>query len=165
MLDEWLRQDVYAQVMITVLDRAPLLAIPRLARCALAEVVVCGAAQVPGELWGAVVLPEGIKLLLGPASEDVLPDFVDVVKERTAAPLLDMIRRADDDTLDMVLRYTPVWGGTIYRVWQAGFHCTTFLSEYRLSNALYEMQQAPVEAGLVSSAADWPYIWVGGEDA
>jgi len=155
--------ECYAQVILTVIDNAPLLAAPRYARRALAGLDAC-AADAPGRLWGAVVLPETVRLIVGPGSEHAIDAFVGRVKADTAARLLDAIRRADDDALDSVLRYSPVWGGALYRVWQAGYHLGRFWSEYRLSNALYEMMRLPVEMGLVPQAEDWPFRYLGGEE-
>jgi hypothetical protein len=150
--NEW-----YAQVILTVIDHAPLLADPRLARIVADALVAC-APDAPGRLWGFVVLPETVRLVVGPTTDEALETFVDRVKAWTSERLLAVIRRADDHSLDMVLRYSPVWGGAIYQVWQAGSHRVAFWSEYKLSNAIYELQQAPVRAGT------WPYVWIGGED-
>ncbi|MBI5957401.1 MAG: hypothetical protein HY866_01610, partial [Chloroflexi bacterium] len=128
-------QEAYAQLIITVIERAPLLAIPRLARIAV-EVLADSRRYTPGILWGGVVLPEAIRLVIGPAHDDRLIDFVDQFKAQTEKRLLAAILRADDDSLDMVLRYTPVWGGVIYRVWEAGCHRSIFWTEYKLSNAV-----------------------------
>lgn len=154
-------EEFYAQVILTVQDRAPLLAIPRLARLAMEALAVC-AAHAPGSLWGYIVLPESIRLIVGPADDETLALFVDDVKQRTEQPLLEAILRADDSSLDMVLHYTPVWGGVIYHVWEPGCHRHTFWTEYKLSNALYDMFQVPVMAGLVGQIEDWPYRWTGG---
>jgi REP element-mobilizing transposase RayT len=154
----------YAQVILTVLDCAPLLADPRLARLTAAALRACSAAA-PGRLWGHVVLPETVRLVVGPTDDDALVAFVDWVKARTGERLLDAILRAQDETLDVVLRYSPVWGGAIYRVWMPGCHRHVFWTEYKLSNALYELLQAPVEAGLVERADQWPYTWLNEDDA
>ena len=157
--------ECYAQVILTVLDCAPLLARPRLARLTARTLRDC-ASVAPGRLWGYVVLPEAVRLVVGPTADDALAAFVDEIKARTGKQLLEAILRAsDDETLDMVLRYTPVWGGAIYRVWTPGYHRHVFWTEYKLSNALYEMLQAPVEAGLVERAEQWPYTWVNEDDS
>lgn len=160
--EDLLPQDFYAQVILTVIDRAPLLAKTRLARRVAAGLDAC-APDAPGRLWGYVVLPDNVRLIVGPTDENALEVFINGVKARTGALVLEAVRRADDDSLDVVLRYNPVWGGAIYQVWQAGSHRSVFWSEYRLSNTLYDLRQAPVEAGLVEQADQWPYTWVGGE--
>lgn len=147
----------WASVIVTTLDRAPLLAAPRLARIACAALDVC-TPEAPGRLWGYVVLPDALRLVVGPAEGDALSVFVERVKARAAGDLLAAIRRGEDaDALDAVLRFNPVWGGAIYRLWAAGFHCAPLWTEYRLSGALYALRQAPVSAGLVARAEDWPY--------
>jgi REP element-mobilizing transposase RayT len=156
--------EFYAQVIFAVLDSAPLLANPRLARITAAALRDCASAA-PGRLWGYVVLPETVRLIVGPTGEDALAAFVEKVKARTGERLLEVILRAADETLDVVLRYTPVWGGAIYRVWTPGYNQQGIWSEYKLSNALYQMVQAPVEAGLVEQVDQWPYTWVNEDDS
>ena len=151
----------YAQVILSITDQAPLLAAPRLARQAAAALDSC-LPDAPGSLWGYTVLPETVRLVVGPTDETHLDAFVALVKTRTSERLLDLIRRLDDNSLDIVLRYSPVWGGVNYQVWQNGSHRAVFWTEYKLSNALYELRQAPVMAGLVTLAEDWPYTWVAG---
>jgi REP element-mobilizing transposase RayT len=153
----------YAQVILTVTDQAPLLSAPRLARLTMAALKSCMAAA-PGELWGYVVLPDAVRLIVGPTSEESLETFVGLVKQRTHARLMEVILRSDDETVDAVLRYNPVWGGVNYQVWQPGSHRAIFWTEYKLSNALYELRQTPVSGGLVAQAEDWPYVWAVGND-
>ncbi|MEW6579592.1 MAG: hypothetical protein AB1435_10405 [Chloroflexota bacterium] len=147
----------WASVVLTVLDRAPLLAVPRRARIVCAALDGC-APDAPGRLWGYVVLPDSVRLVVGPADSAALSAFVERVKARTADGLLAAIRQGEDEAaLDAVLRFNPVWGGAIYRVWAAGFHCATLWTEYKLSGVLYALRRAPVSAGLVARAEDWPY--------
>jgi len=158
--DEWLDEpgERCAQLTVVVLDHAPLLARPRLAS-AVFNVIRANAA--PGRLWGALVMPELARVVVGPGSVSALDAYVTTLKARAAECVLAIVRRADDDTLDAVLRYSPVWGGAIYRVWQAGYHLQPLWSEYRLSNALYALAQHPVEAGLARMPGEWPWLWLG----
>lgn len=154
--------EFYARVILAITDHAPLLSLPALAQIVMVT-LQNSVLDAPGTLWGYVVLPGSVQFIVGPTDENGLEAFITQVKARTAHHLLAAIRRAEDDSLDMVLRYSPVWGGAIYQVWQAGSHRTIFWTEYRLSNALYDLQRAPVEAGLVESAEAWPYSQIGGE--
>lgn len=151
-----------AQLTFVVRDHAPLLANPRLAR-AVFGVVRSSAAVAPGRLWGALVLPETVRVIAGPDSLPALDEYITALKQRAANSLLSIVRRADDDTLDAVLRYSPVWGGAIYQVWQPGYHTQPLWNEYRLSNALYALARQPVEAGLARAVGEWPWLWLGGE--
>jgi hypothetical protein len=155
--------DRYVQVMLVVVEHALLLADPRLARQVCA-VLAASRPDAPGTLWGYTVLPDSVRLIVGPTGADALDRFVATVKARTAARLLHHIRRADDDSLDVVLRYNPVWGGAIFQVWQAGYHRQDYTSEYKLSNALYDLLQLPVAEGLVDDAHAWPYTWISGAE-
>ncbi len=163
--DEWLWEDEpqesYAQIVITVVDRAPLLADARFAQIVVAALEACRA-DVPGTLWAYTVLPDSVRLVVGPASVEALDSFVTQFKTASEPDLLDLIQRADDDTLDAVLRFSPVWGAAIYRIWDSGYHRSLFSTEYRLSNAIYGLQHLPVELNLVEDAGAWPYTWIGG---
>lgn len=146
-----------ASVMLTVAGRMPLLATPALARAVCAGLEAC-VAHVPGRLWGYVVLPDAVRLVLGPVEQELLQDFVTQVKAETTARALDAIRRTDNVcALDAVLRFSPVWGGALYRVWQDGFHCTWLHGPAQLHHALEMLRQAPVRAGLVADSSDWPH--------
>ena len=161
--DDWLDDEQgerCAQLTVVVLDHAPLLARPRLAR-AVFDAIRASAEAAPGRLWSALVMPELARVIVGPGSVSALDAYVTALKTHTADRALAIIRRADDDTLDAVLRYSPVWGGAIYRVWQAGYHMQPLWSEYRLSNALYALAQHPVEAGLARMPGEWPWLWLG----
>lgn len=161
--DEWLDAeppDHYAQLTLVVLDHAPLLARPRLAR-AVFDIVRAAGSDAPGRLWGALVMPELARVIVGPGNALALDAYMTALKARAAERVLALVLRSDDDTLDAVLRYSPVWGGAIYRVWQPGYHYQALWSEGQLSNALYALAQRPVEAGLARSPDDWPWLWLG----
>jgi hypothetical protein len=85
--------EFYAQVMFAVLDSAPLLADLRLARLTAAALCEC-APTAPGRLWGYVVLPETVRLIVGPTGDEALAAFVEEVKARTGERLLEAILRA-----------------------------------------------------------------------
>lgn len=150
----------YAQLTLVVCDYAPLLARPRLAR-AVFDGLRAGGSDTPGRLWGALVLPELARVIVGPGDALALDKYVTMLKTQAAKRVLAIVRQSDDDTLDAVLRYSPVWGGAIYRVWQAGYHSQALWSEGQLSNALYALAQRPVEAGLARSPGEWPWLWIG----
>lgn len=154
-------QDFYAQIILTTMQQRALLIQHHLARLVMTTVEACRA-DAPGALWAYTVLPDSLRLIVGPTDEDALDAYVTLVKTRSSARVIARIQRADDDTLDAVLQYNPVWGGAMYRLWEAGFHKAVFWTPYQLSNAVYALQQAPVEAGLAEDAAAWPYTWVGG---
>jgi len=162
--EAWLSDELpdhYAQLSLVVCDHAPLLARPRLAR-AVFETVRASADDAPGRLWGALVMPELARVIVGPGDVNVLDAYITAVTARSAARVLALVRRSDDDSLDVVLRYSPVWGGAIYRVWQAGYHYQALWSEGQLSNALYALAQRPVEAELAEAPDAWPWLWLGG---
>ena len=127
---------MYAHLVLTTTRRASLLAVPRLRRLA-SEALDAHRVDVPGDLWAYAVQPCTVRLIVGPVDRRALDDFVRRVKAWVASPLLEAIRQADDDTLDAVLNYNPVWGGAIYRVWEEGYHHVPLWNAYRLSRAIY----------------------------
>ena len=129
---------MYALIILTTIRRAPLLAVPRLQRLAN-DTLYAHRADAPGELWAYAVQPCTVRLVVGPVDGDTPDAFVTRVKAWTAAPLLRAIRQADDDSLDAVLHYSPVWGGAIFRVWEEGYHHVPLWNAYRLSQALYTL--------------------------
>ena len=148
--------------MLTVAGRTPLLAAPHLARAVCAGLDSC-APLAPGRLWGYVVLPDAARLVLGPCDDTALEDFVACLKAETTARVLSAIRRTEDtEALDAVLRFNPVWGGALYRLWQTGFHCTWLYNAFQLDRALATLRQAPVRAGLIARGNAWPYCWLSG---
>ncbi|MCD4687175.1 MAG: hypothetical protein K8S97_14705 [Anaerolineae bacterium] len=155
-------QDFYAHLVLTTVQQRGLLAQDHLARQIIAVLEACRV-DAPGSLWVYVVLPDAVRLIVGPTGENALAAFVEQVKTQTTVHVINRIQRADDDTLDAVLYYNPVWGGAVYRLWDAGYHKSVFWTPYQLSNAIYALQQTPVEAGLVPDADAWPYTWIGGD--
>ncbi len=148
---------LYASVMLTVPGRKPLLAIPAVARASCEGLEACTPAA-PGRLWGYVALPDSLRLVLGPCEETALSLFVTRVKAQTTARVLPLIRRAEDpDLLDVVLRFNPVWGGALYRLWQSGFHCTWLHSPAQLHRTLQQLREAPLRAGLIAAGEVWPH--------
>jgi len=146
--------DLYALVILTLAGDAstppPLLADPLLVRAVAREMDAC-AGDAPGRLWGYIVLPDSLRLVVGPSHEQALDAYIAQVKQRTTERICAVLARRDADTLARVLRYNPVRGGVTCRVWQAGMHRSLFGTEYKLSNALYSLRQRLVAAGLAES--------------
>ena len=97
---EWVENtppEFYAQIMLTTVRRAPLLATARLARLVIAGIEGCRAC-VPGQLWAYVVLPESVRVIVGLATTPAIEQFAERLKHATAMPLLDAIRRAAKDS-------------------------------------------------------------------
>lgn len=148
---------LHARLMLTVPGRKPLLAAPSLAR-AVCEGLDAWNRAAPDLLKGYVALPDSLRLVLGPCDELTLQRFVAAIKAETTARALPLIRRADDpDMLDAVLYFNPVWGGALYRLWQAGFHCTWLRDLAQVRRALQHLREAPLRAGLIAAGDTWPH--------
>ncbi len=128
----------HAYIVLTTTRRAPLFARPRLRRLA-AQALEARCAAAPGRLWAYAVTTCTVRLVVGPTEPAALDAFVFQLKGWVAAPVLCAIQRADDETLDAVLHYNPVWGGALYRLWENGHHCQWLWSAYHLSQALYAL--------------------------
>lgn len=145
-------------MILTVHERAPLLAAPRLARGMVAALEGCRP-DAPGRLWGYLIVPDAVRVVAGPADAVAFDRFVAQVKLAGAARLWDVLRRADDEALDAVLAYNPVWGGVSVRVWEAGYHCQRLPTNAHLRAALNRLGQIPVRRGLTPPGEAWPYLW------
>lgn len=156
-------QDFYAHIVLSAAQQRGVLTRDHLARQVIVALEACRA-SAPGSLWAYTVLPDTVRLIVGPAGDDTLASFVENVKTLSAAQVIHCIQRTDDDALDAVLHYHPMWGGAIYRLWEIGYHKSMFWTPYQLSNTIYALRQIPVEMGLASVAETWPYTWVGGAD-
>jgi hypothetical protein len=110
----------YAVVVCTI-DRAPLLARPRLARIA-AETWRCAVPDEDAVEVGPVYADQS-RAVLHTGDPAALNRWVEAYKAHSEMLLLDAIARFyADDLIDMVTRFSPVWPGVVYRVWEASFH-------------------------------------------
>ena len=143
---------MYAQVILTTAHRAPLFAVPRLRRLA-SRTLYAHRANAPCTLWAYAVQPCTVRLIIGPIERQALDIFVEEIKSWLATPILQAICDADDDSLDAVLHYNPVWGGAIYRLWEAGYHRVPLGNAFRLSRGIHALRL------LRETGAD---VWIGG---
>ncbi len=154
---------MYAQLIFTIVRRAPLLAVPRLRRVADRALYACRA-DAPGRLWAYAVQPCTVRLIVGPTDPETLEHFALYAKARLSTPLLQAIRHADDETLDAVLYYNPVWGGVGYRLWEKGYHHILLWSPYRLSQAIYAFGTLQAKGAKVWHGEDKEEIYIKGRE-
>jgi hypothetical protein len=107
------------EVVTVTADQAPILRRKRLAHIAL-DVW----REVAGKaLRACAATPNQVHAVVEAVDFDTLERWVEVFKARSEPPLIGAIRRFyADDLLDAVTRYSPVWSGVVYRVWQEGYH-------------------------------------------
>jgi len=85
---------------------------------------------------GYVVMPEHVHLLLGEPQSGTLSTVLQVVKQRTARKVHDVIRR---------------------QMWQRRFYDFNVFTQEKVTEKLFYMHENPVKRGLVLSAEDWSW--------
>jgi putative transposase len=85
---------------------------------------------------GNVVMPEHVHLLVGEPQSGSLSTVLQVVKQRTARKLHDVIRG---------------------QMWQRRFYDFNVFTREKATEKLFYMYENPVKRGLVLSAEDW--VW------
>jgi putative transposase len=85
---------------------------------------------------GYVVMPEHVHLLLGEPQVGSLSTVVQVVKQRTARRVHDVIRG---------------------QMWQRRFYDFNVFTDEKVTKKLFYMHENPVKRGLVLSAEEW--VW------
>lgn len=125
------------EVVIVTVDQAPILARPRLAQAAVGAWRQVDAAAIRA----CAALPDQMHAVIETADPARLNRAVAQYKALSEAALLDAIRRYyADDLLDAVTRYTPVWPGVVYRVWQDGYHCLALYTEASVTRKLIALR-------------------------
>ena len=108
-------------------------------------------------MWGYVILPDAVHLVLEVEEERQYHLWVEAFKAQSEKMLVDAILHQHPVLLDNITRFNPAWGGAIYRIWQEGYHTQPLHSIYAVSNRIADLLNKPVELGLVSDIKDYPY--------
>ena len=143
-------------------EQRPLLESPDLAQ--IAETVLNKvASRHSGQLWGYVILPAAVHLVLEVEEARDYHLWVEEFKDVSEKNLIKRIQQVHASLLDDIIFYNPVWGGVVYRFWQDGYHTQALNTPYAVSNRVADLLQKPVEAGLVNHSRAWPFSSYRGE--
>ncbi|MBN1286026.1 MAG: hypothetical protein JXB47_11565 [Anaerolineae bacterium] len=116
------REPVAYRIVICTAGRAPLLDEPRLARIAAETWNTAASDPIPTD--DIDVAPDQVRATVHTGDLVALNRRVERYKSTSEIRLCDAITRLYPDVwLDKITRYSPVWPGVIYRIWEEGYHC------------------------------------------
>ena len=117
------------------------------------------------DLWGYVVMPEHVHLLLLPQEGVTIRSILRAVKQPTARRAIRWFERNRPSFLEQMTERRP--GGKVTRrFWQTGGGYDRNLRSTRdVHEKLHYLHGNPVRRGLVASPGDWPWSsWRAWED-
>lgn len=141
---------------VTTHQQNPLFQQPILAEIVVRYITEDLATQVQ-QLWGYVVLPDGLQVVVEVDTEQLYHECIETLKAQTQVLLYPFIEKNFPTLLDSITFYHPLWHKPIYQVWQAGYHTQPLASPYAISNKVAEMVNKPVELGLAKTSSAWRY--------
>lgn len=114
-------------------------------------------AEYEGQLWGYVVLPDSLQLVVEFGSEEQYHLAIEAFKTASEAVLCQHIAADFENLLDAITFHHPTYAKPIYLLWQNGYHTQILTSVYALSNKIADLLNKPVELGLVEQIQAWPF--------
>lgn len=145
----------YACAVVTE-AQMPVMGVSALAELAM-DTLLDISSQQDGQLWGYVILPDAVHVVLEVEVERQYHLWIEAFKVQSEKVLVDAILHQYPGLLDQITRFNPAWGGAIYRIWQEGYHTQPLHSIYAVSNRIADLLKKPVELGLVTDIKDYPY--------
>jgi hypothetical protein len=133
-------------IMLATVERAPILARKwpaRIASACWAEIAAGFADEVA--VWAFRVLADNVRVVLS-AERGTIDALIRAYKEATTPLIVRALRFSDDVLWDAVLRYHPLCGGTIYRVWEDGYHLVELETPYKLDKKAREILEVEEES-------------------
>ena len=109
------------------------------------------------QLWGYVILPDSIQLVVEVPTENTYHVLMEAIKSAAEQQVIDIILSRFQDLLDMITYYNPARTQPTYLVWQGGYHTQLLSSIYSLSNKIAYLVQRPVTLGLVDRPEAWAF--------
>ena len=104
-------------------------------------------------LFGFVVMPEHVHLLIGESGRKNPSKILQVLKQKVARALLRKKRRKNDAQLSLAFENATEES----HFWQRRFYDFNVWSEKKLKEKLDYMHANPVQRGLVKHPKDWPW--------
>jgi len=109
------------------------------------------------DLWGWVIMPEHVHLLIWARPETEISPVLKSVKQPVARAALAWVRREAPQFLPQMLDLQPN-GRRSYRFWQRGGGYDRSMRTVRETyEKLHYIHQNPVHRGLADRAEDWPW--------
>ena len=124
--------------------------------------------KVGFDLWGFVVMPEHVHLILLPHEGVLIRTILSRIKEPLARRVLGWVHKNSPAFLSRMSDRQP-GGKTTYRFWQrGGGYDRNLRSTHDVHEKLNYVHQNPVLRGLVTQPGDWPWsswrAWETGTD-
>ena len=122
----------------------------------------------PFDLWGFVIMPEHVHLLILPREGVTISSILSAFKQPVAKRALVWVRRYAPDFLEAMADCRPN-GRVIHRFWlRGGGYDRNLRSTSDVHEKLRYIHDNPVRRGLVRRAEDWPWssfrAWQSGMD-
>jgi len=120
------------------------------------------------ELWGWVLMPTHVHLLILPHKADMVSEFLNRLKKSIANRALNWLQKNAPDFL-VRLSDKRSCGKQTYHFWQrGGGHDRNIYSTEELHEKIRYIHANPIRAGLVAQAGDWEWssyqTWETGKD-
>ncbi|WP_452097017.1 REP-associated tyrosine transposase [Blastopirellula sediminis] len=136
--------------------RLPLLTRDR-SRGFLFDAINSSRSQHPFDLWGYVIMPEHVHLLLWPHPGTLVGDILKTTKMSTSRQAITWLRNNAPDFLPRLEDVQPN-GSRTFRFWQrGGGYDRNIDSVLEVHRKLRYVHENPVRRGLVSRTIDWPW--------
>ena len=109
------------------------------------------------DLWGWVIMPDHVHLLIFPRGGADIPAILHRCKKPVADRVVGWLRQADSPLLQCMLDTQPS-GKIAHRFWQrgGGFDRNIYSAQEAHEKLAY-IHNNPVRAGLVEQTEDWPW--------
>jgi putative transposase len=127
-----------------------------------------GRARQLYDLWGFVVMPEHVHVVLCPRSDVRIASILTTLKQSVARRALSWLQREAPDFLPRLEDRQPN-GQRCYRFWQrGGGYDRNLRTVADIHRNIEYVHENPVHRGLVNASEDWPWsscrAWRTGED-
>ena len=122
----------------------------------------------PFDLWGFVLMPEHVHLLIWPHEGQKISDILRSIKQPVSQRAVAFLRRTSPAHLSSMLEIQP-GGNRSYRFWQpGGGHDRNMRTVRETHEKLTYIHENPVLRGLVQRREDWAWssanAWATGKD-
>ena len=118
-------------------------------------------------LFGLVIMPNHIHLMVSTREGFELPDIIRDFKRHTATKITGLLEQDNEKLLLYIFRKAGQKQGTKIKIWQDDYHPIAILSDKWFHEKMNYMHNNPVRKGFVTNPEDWKYSsarnWILGE--